>query len=49
MSKSWRYKRGEEFAFVGKGKSGPHQKDRKGFNNKKDRKSSKQELRDYLR
>lgn len=40
-------KRGADFALVGAGKSGIHTKDTKGFNNKKERKQIKQELKKY--
>ena len=40
-------KRGADFALAGAGKSGIHTKDTKGFNNKKERKQIKQELKKY--
>lgn len=39
--------KGPEFALAGMGKAGLDQKDKKGVNNKKDRRNSKQELRNY--
>ena len=41
------FAKGEEFGMVGAGRSGIDQKDKKGFNNKKDRRDSKKELRNY--
>ncbi len=40
-----KYSRGADFGMVGKGKSGPMKKDRKGWEPKNDRKSTKKELK----